>query len=118
MEPNREYPAAPLPAKAPLLVAAKHALDMIAGGASLADILEQLCLAIDAQNPAMMSTVLLAEPDGPRLRPVAGPRVPRAWEGATASVAHCARRGLVRRGGLQPRRVVVAGYRDRPVVVR
>ncbi len=115
MEPNREYPAAPLPAKAPLLVAAKHALDMIAGGASLADILEQLCLAIDAQNPAMMSTVLLAEPDGPRLRPVAGPRVPRAWEGATASVAIAPDVGSCGAAAYRRERVVVADVATDPL---
>jgi formate hydrogenlyase transcriptional activator len=76
-----------LPAKAPLLVAAKSVLDMIAGGDSLPAILEHLCLAIDAQNAEMMSTVLLVEPDGRRLRPCAGPRVPHTWQGATAAVA-------------------------------
>jgi PAS domain S-box-containing protein len=69
-----------------LLVPAKRTLEMIAGGASLPDILEQLCRAIDAQNPALMSTVLLVEPDGRQLRPAAGPRVPSEWPGATASV--------------------------------
>jgi len=69
-----------------LLVPAKRTLEMIAGGASLPDILEQLCRAIDAQSPALMSTVLLVEPGGRQLRPAAGPRVPSAWPGATASV--------------------------------
>jgi len=52
---------------------------MIASGASLTDILENLCGVIDAQNPDMMSTVLLADPDGRRLWPAAGPRVPSGW---------------------------------------
>jgi hypothetical protein len=34
-----------------LLTAAKRTLEMIAGGASLADILTNLCAAIDAQSP-------------------------------------------------------------------
>ena len=83
LDPDR---ATPLPGKEPLLVAAKRTLEMIASGTTLATILEHLCLAIDGQNPAMMSTVLLVEPDGERLRPAAGPRVPRAWPGATAPV--------------------------------
>ncbi len=49
---------------------------MIAGGASLADILTKLCAAIDAQNPDMMSMVMLMDPDGQRMWPVAAPRVP------------------------------------------
>jgi formate hydrogenlyase transcriptional activator len=69
-----------------LPVAAARTLELIAGGASLTEILEHLCRAIDAQNPAMMSTVLLAEADGRQLRPAAGPRVPGAWVGATAPV--------------------------------
>jgi formate hydrogenlyase transcriptional activator len=49
---------------------------MIAGEASLADILTNLCAAIDAQNPDMVSMVMVMDPDGQRMRPVAGPRVP------------------------------------------
>jgi formate hydrogenlyase transcriptional activator len=79
--------ATPEPGKESLLVAAKRTLELIASGASLTEILDHLCRAIDAQNPAMMSTVLLAEPSGTHLRPAAGPRVPSAWAGATAPVA-------------------------------
>src|SRR2546428_13723574 len=52
---------------------------MIAGGASLADILTNLCAAIDAQSPGIISSVLLMDPDGQRLWPAAGPRVPSDW---------------------------------------
>jgi PAS domain S-box-containing protein len=69
-----------------LLVATKRALEMIANGATLTSILEQLCLAIDAQNPIMMSTVLLADAGGTELLPAAGPRVPHSWPGATSPV--------------------------------
>ena len=62
-----------------LLLAARRTLGMIALGASLADILANLCAAIDAQSPDIISTILLADPDGRHLRPVAGPRVPRGW---------------------------------------
>jgi hypothetical protein len=37
---------------------------MIAAGTSLPDILTKLCLAIDEQNPDMMSMVMLMDPDG------------------------------------------------------
>ncbi len=62
-----------------LLLAARRTLEMIAVGASLADILTNLCAAIDAQSPDIISTILLADADGRQLRPVAGPRVPRGW---------------------------------------
>jgi len=52
---------------------------MIAGGASLADVLTNLCAVIDAQSPDIISTVLLMDPDGQRLWPAAGPRVPNGW---------------------------------------
>ncbi len=65
-----------------LLLAAKRTLEMIAAGASLGDTLTALCAAIDAQSPDITSTVLLADPDGKRLWPAAGPRVARGWREA------------------------------------
>ncbi len=65
-----------------LLLAAKRTLEMIATGASLGDTLTALCAAIDAQSPDITSTVLLADPDGKRLWPAAGPRVARGWREA------------------------------------
>jgi len=52
---------------------------MIAGGARLADILEILCDTIDARAGNIISAVMLMDPDGMRLRPAAGPRVPKGW---------------------------------------
>jgi formate hydrogenlyase transcriptional activator len=62
-----------------ILLAERRSLELIAGGARLADILANICDAIDAQDPGMMSTVLLMDPDGKRLWPAAGPRVPAGW---------------------------------------
>ncbi len=62
-----------------LLSAAKHTLEMIAAGATIREVLTSLCEAIDAQDAAMMSTILLADSDGRRLWPAAGPRVPAGW---------------------------------------
>jgi formate hydrogenlyase transcriptional activator len=59
-----------------LLAATKRLLEMIAAGASLTDILTDLCAAIDDQNPDMKSMVMLMDPDGQRLWPVAAPRLP------------------------------------------
>ena len=71
--------AGPRTAADSLLSAAKGTLEMIAAGASLHNVLASLCAAIDAQDDAMMSTILLADPDGERLWPAAGPRVPTGW---------------------------------------
>ncbi len=62
-----------------LLFAEKHTLEMIASGASLTDVLNDLCNAIDNQATSLISTVLLMDPDGEHLWPVAGPRVPEGW---------------------------------------
>src|SRR5713226_6023707 len=61
-----------------LLAAEKRTLEMIASGALLADILENLCDTIDAQVPNLISTVMLMDSDGERLWPVAG-RAPKGW---------------------------------------
>jgi PAS domain S-box-containing protein len=62
-----------------LLAAEKRTLEMIAGGAPLTDILESLCETIDAQASGIISTAMLMDPDGKRLWPVAGRRVPKEW---------------------------------------
>ena len=69
-----------------LLSAEKRTLEMIAGGASLTEILENLCNTIDAQSPNSSSTILLLDADGKRLWPAAGPRVPKGWTHAITPV--------------------------------
>jgi formate hydrogenlyase transcriptional activator len=69
-----------------LLAAERRTLEMIAGGAELTDILENLCSTIDGQSPEIISTVMLMDPDGERLWPAAGPRVPRSYTEAIAPV--------------------------------
>jgi PAS domain S-box-containing protein len=62
-----------------LLAAEKRTLEMIASGACLADILENLCNTIDAQAGNIISAVMLMDRDGMRLWPVAAPRLPGGW---------------------------------------
>ena len=57
-----------------------QSLDLIARGASLDAVLDALCEGIDALDPDLMSSVLLADPDGQRLWPAAGPRVPEDYK--------------------------------------
>src|ERR1700745_3054731 len=64
---------------AALLATEKRTLEMIAGGACLADILEKLCETIDAQASNVKSAVMLMDADGMHLRPAAGPRLPKGW---------------------------------------
>ena len=62
-----------------LLAAEKRTLEMIADGASLKDILNDLCSSIDVEASPVIATVLLMDPDGERLWHTAGNRVPRDW---------------------------------------
>src|SRR6266478_895599 len=62
-----------------LLAAEKRTLEMIAGGACLADILERLCETIDAQASNIKSAVMLMNAACMHLRHAAGPRVPKGW---------------------------------------
>ena len=69
-----------------LVAATRRILEMIAAGASLTDILTNVCTAIDAQYPDMMSMVLLMDPDGRRMWVVAAPRVPADFVKAMSPV--------------------------------
>ena len=62
-----------------LLAAERRTLEMIAGGASLADVLEDLCDTIDDQAPEIISSIQLMDPNGKQLWPAAGRRVPEGW---------------------------------------
>ena len=62
-----------------LHAAEKRTLEMIASGACLADILETLCEAIDAQASNVKSAVMLLDADGIHLRHAAGLRVSKGW---------------------------------------
>src|SRR6185369_14077173 len=62
-----------------LLSAQRRSLQLIAGGARLTEVVQDLCDTIDAQSPEIISTILLMDPDGEKLWPAAGRRVPEAW---------------------------------------
>ncbi len=62
-----------------LLSSEKHVLEMIAGGATLPAVLNELCGAIDEQSPGLISAVFSLDADGQRLWPLAGPGVPQGW---------------------------------------
>jgi len=61
------------------LLAHRRTLEMIADGVDLREILDELCRTIDAQQPDVISSVLLADVDGKQLLPAAGPHLPDEW---------------------------------------
>jgi GAF domain-containing protein len=63
-----------------LAVIHRQALELIVQGAALETVLDALCDGIDALDPDLISSVLLADPDGQRLWPKAGRRVPEDWK--------------------------------------
>jgi PAS domain S-box-containing protein len=63
-----------------LAVVHQQSLELIVRGASLDEVLEALCDGIDALDPNLVSSVLLADPDGQRLWPKAGRRVPEDYK--------------------------------------
>jgi hypothetical protein len=98
-----------------LLAAAKRTLEMIAGGALLTDILESLCETIDAQAPNLISTVMLMDPVGQRLWPVAG-RAPKGWFEAISPLRIGPCIGSCGTAASLKQRVIVSRYCDRPLM--
>ena len=62
-----------------LHAAQMRTLEMIINGASLTDILNQLCAAIDCQVAPSKTVILLVDPDGKKLWPKAGPKISPDW---------------------------------------
>jgi formate hydrogenlyase transcriptional activator len=62
-----------------LLSAERRTLELISGGAGLNEILQDLCETIDALAGNTISAVMLMDADGMRLRPAAGPGLPKGW---------------------------------------
>jgi len=80
---SKRGPNATTPLRAePLLAAERRTLEMVANGASLSEVLTDLCAAIDAHAPPATSMVCLMDRDGKQLLPCAAPRVPAAFTAA------------------------------------
>jgi formate hydrogenlyase transcriptional activator len=87
---------------------------MITGGASLTDILAHLCSAVDAQSPDTISTVLLLDPDGQRLWPTAGPRMPSAFIQAFTPAQVGPNRGACGTAASRRERVIISDIATDP----
>jgi PAS domain S-box-containing protein len=57
----------------------RRVLEMIASGAPLHDTLDLLLRVVEAQSPEMITSILLLEPNGERLRHGAAPRLPETY---------------------------------------
>jgi hypothetical protein len=78
---SKQGPNTTAPSQAESLLAAeKRTLEMMANGASLSEVLNDLCASIDAHSPPVASMVCLL--DGERLSPCAGPHVPATFKAA------------------------------------
>src|SRR5260370_39902935 len=60
-----------------LYAAEMETLRMITEGASLTDTVTHVCASIDRQSSPSITTILLMDPDGQSLRPIAGPNGPQ-----------------------------------------
>src|SRR5262252_1601712 len=109
-----------------LLAAEKHALEMIADGASLNDILNHVCTSMDLFVAPSMTTILLMDPDGKRLWHIAGPRVPREWVPIISPLPVALEAGLCGTAAFLKERIVVPDVatdpnwpdRLRPIAIR
>jgi formate hydrogenlyase transcriptional activator len=91
-----------------LRAAEKRTLEMIADGASLKDILNNLCSFIDVEASPVISTVLLMDADGERLWHTAGTLVPRDWLPVISPLLVSPHAGCCGEAVLLKKRVIVA----------
>jgi len=97
-----------------LLSAEMRALQMIADGASLTDILNHVCASIDLQISPSVTTILLMDSAGQKLWPTAGPKVPRDWTRAIAPVPVALDGGLCATAAFLKTRVIVPDVATEP----
>ena len=90
-----------------LWVAEKRVLEMIGDGASLREVLDQLCSAIDVHVAPSITTVLLTDASGKQLWQGGGPRVSREWISAIIPVSVAFEAGLCGTAAFLKERVIV-----------
>jgi PAS domain S-box-containing protein len=97
-----------------LRAAEKRTLEMIADGASLKDVLDQLCTSIDVQIAPSVTTVLLIDADGKRLWQGGGLRVPQEWISTIIPVPVAFEAGLCGTAAFLKQRVIVPDVATEP----
>src|SRR6201987_2436397 len=98
-----------------LYAAEIETLRMINQGASLTDTLTHVCASIDRLIFPSVTTILLMDPDGLRLRPAAGPQIPQEWMSAISSVRVDPCAGLCNTAAALKKRVIVPDVANEPV---
>jgi PAS domain S-box-containing protein len=111
----KQVPNTTTPSQAESLLAAeKRTLEMMANGASLSEVLNDLCAAVDAYAPPAISMVCLMDPDGKQLFPAAGPRVPAAFTVAITPWPIGPNRGSCGTAAFAKQRVIVPDISNDP----
>ena len=104
---SKQAPNTTTPSQAESLLAAeKRTLEMMANGASLSEVLNDLCAAIDAHASPVTSMVCLM--DGDSLSPYAGPHIPATFQAAITpwrigpDTASCGAAAFTKQGVIVP----------------
>jgi formate hydrogenlyase transcriptional activator len=97
-----------------LLAAEKRTLEMMANGASLSEVLNDLCASIDAHAPPVTSMVCLMDPDGKQLLPGAGPHLPPAFTAAITPWPIGPNRGSCGTAAFTKQRVIIPDISNDP----
>ncbi len=92
-----------------------EALRMITEGASLTRILTHICDSIDRYISPSITTILLMDPDGRRLWPAAGPKVPEEWTRAISPLLVDPDSGLCSTAASLKTRVIVPDVASEPI---
>jgi GAF domain-containing protein len=87
---------------------------MIGDGASLREVLDQLCSAIDVYVAPSVTTVLLMDASGKQLWQAGGPRVSREWISAIIPVSIALDAGLCGTAAFLKERVIVPDVATEP----
>src|SRR5262249_41636094 len=81
----------------------------------LTDVLNHVCTSIDRQISPSVTSIQLMEPDGKRLWPSAGPRVPHDWARAITPLPVCPDMGLCSTAASLKTRVIVPDVATEPI---
>jgi formate hydrogenlyase transcriptional activator len=91
-----------------LRAAEKRVVEMIAEGAALRDVLDQLCSSIDVQVAPSVTTIMLTDADGKLLWHGGGPGAPDEWISAVVPVPIAFESGLCGTAAFLKKRVIVS----------
>lgn len=90
-------------------------LDRISSGATLADVLDRIARGVEEIIPGALGSILLLDPDGPRLRSGAAPNLPEAYNRAIDGALIGPATGSCGTAAYRAERVVVADVETDPL---